>query len=160
MDISIDRLSRIVWPHVGAAGCYHWLDWNFWALPIVGLRFPMQWPALPPRQFTTWGYHLPMGRAVLCVSYSWVSPLTLGCVYPWVFPIAQLPMVHSPASATTTTADLGAPSMGRAQLPGLMWSCFKPSCLIIFGMLAQVELKCCKLSNLIIFWRLAQETRV
>ena len=57
------------------------------------------------------------GPHCLCVSYSWVSPLTLGCVYPWVFPIAQFPMVHSPASATTITADLGAPSMGKALQP-------------------------------------------
>ena len=59
--------------------------------------------------FTTWGYQLT--RSALCFQY--VSPMGVyTCVYPWVFPIAQFPMVYSPARLTTT--DLGAPSMGRA----------------------------------------------
>ena len=88
--------------------CYQLLDWNFWAFQIVGLRFPMACSPTSP-VFTTWGYQLT--RSALCFQY--VSPMGVyTCVYPWVFPIAQFPMVYSPARLTTT--DLGAPSMGRA----------------------------------------------
>ena len=100
--------------------CFQWLDWNLWAFPIVGLGFPM---ACSPAS----SVHN-LRRAVLCV-----STLTLG----WEL---CLPLGGSNSSVcngllsrltATTTADLGAPSMGRAQQPGLMWSCFEPSHLVI-----------------------------